>query len=148
MTDLTLRPATKTDAAKIRDLIHRVGINPLDLNWEHFLVAETTAGDFIGCAQLKPHRDGSVELASLAVEEASRGRGAARALIERLLAEGPRPLFLMCRPELGVLYERFGFRPAAEPEMTPYFRRIRRLFRLLRPLTGMEGPLIMRLDRP
>jgi GNAT superfamily N-acetyltransferase len=146
MADLRLRPATKTDSARIKDLIHRVGINPLDLNWEHFVVAESPQGVFLGCAQLKPHRDGSLELASLAVEEFARGQGAARALIERLLTGSPRPLYLMCRPELGPLYERFGFRPVGPEGMTAYFRRIRGFVRIMGFLGRFEGPLIMRLD--
>ena len=52
---------------------------------------------------------------------ARRGLGVARALIEKLIAQSPRPLYLMCRPELGVFYERFGFRVIGVEEMPPYF---------------------------
>lgn len=121
-------------------------INPLDLNWKHFIVAETDEGAFIGCAQLKPHKDGSVELASLAVEEDCRGQGVARALIEQLLAQAPRPLYLMCRPELGVFYERFGFKVIGADAMPPYFRRMLRVIRVMVFVTRREGPLIMRLE--
>jgi N-acetylglutamate synthase-like GNAT family acetyltransferase len=141
-----LRPAVESDAVKIRDLIHRVGINPMDLNWKHFIVAETDDGAFIGCAQLKPHKDKSVELASLAVEEAFRGMGVARALIEQLLAQAPRPLYLMCRPELGVFYERFGFKAIGADVMPPYFRRMLKVIRVMVFLARREGPLIMRLS--
>lgn len=141
-----LRPAVESDAVKIRDLIHRVDINPMDLNWKHFSVAETDDGSFIGCAQLKPHKDGSIELASLAVEDAFRGQGVARALIEQLLTQAPRPLYLMCRHELGVFYEPFGFRVIGAAEMPPYFRRMLRLIRVMVFLARREGPLIMRLE--
>jgi len=141
-----LRLAVDSDSLKIRDLIHRVGINPMDLNWKHFVVAEMPDGTFIGCAQLKPHRDKSLELASIAVEELFRDQGVARALIEYQLAHSPRPLYLMCRPELGSFYEKFGFRSIGLDEMPAYFRRIRRLMDTLVPLTGHEGPLIMRLE--
>ena len=73
----SVRPAFETDHQNIRSLIHRVGINPMDLNWWHFIVAELGDGTFIGCGQLKPHKDGSLELASLAVEEKYRGLGVA-----------------------------------------------------------------------
>lgn len=146
MTDLVLRPALEADSPHIRELIHRVGINPLDLNWQRFLIAETAGGLFIGCGQLKPHCDGSLELASIAVEEAYRGRGTARALIDGLLEGSRRPLFLMCRPALGSFYEKFGFRLIAVREMTPYFRRMQRLTRLFALLARQSGPLIMRLD--
>lgn len=130
---------------KIRGLIHRVGINPMDLNWKHFIVAETDEGAFIGCAQLKPHKDGSLELASLAVEDAFRGQGVAQALIEQLMAQAPRPLYLMCRPELGVFYERFGFKVISTEDMPPYFRRMLRVIRVMVFLSRHEGPLIMRV---
>jgi amino-acid N-acetyltransferase len=131
---------------KIRNLIHRVGINPMDLNWKHFIVAETPDGSFIGCTQLKPHKDKSLELASVAVEEMFRGQGVAHALIEHLLVQSSRPVFLMCRPALGLFYEQFGFRVIGPDVMPPYFRRILRLLRVLVFLTDREGPLIMRLD--
>lgn len=146
MTGFHLRQAVENDAPRIRNLIHRVGINPLGLDWRRFLVAETDDGMFIGCGQLKPHADGSLEMASLAVEEKYRGRGVSRAIIERLLAESPRPLYLMCRPELGSLYEKFGFQAVDSSALSPYFRRIRRLVHTVVSLTGRDGPLIMRLD--
>jgi N-acetylglutamate synthase-like GNAT family acetyltransferase len=141
-----LRAAIESDALKIRDLIHLVGINPMDLNWKHFLIAETPGGDFVGCAQLKPHKDGSVELASLAVKDKHRGEGIARALIEKLLTLSSRPLYLMCRPELGIFYERFGFRIIGADVMPPYFRRMVRVIKVMIFLARREGPLIMRLD--
>ena len=118
----------------------------MDLDWKHFIVAETPDGLFIGCAQLKPHKDKSLELASIAVEEMFRGQGVARALIEYLLAQSPRPVYLMCRPELDLFYEQYGFRVIGFDVMPPYFRRILRLLRVLVILTGRECPLIMRLD--
>lgn len=144
--DFFLRPALETDAVKIKNLIHRVEINPMDLNWKHFIVAETSEGIFIGCAQLKTHKDKSVELASLAVETEFRGQGVARALIEQLLRQSPRPLYLMCRNELGVFYERFGFKVINVDDMPPYFRRMLKVIRVFVFLTRREGPLIMRLD--
>jgi N-acetylglutamate synthase-like GNAT family acetyltransferase len=146
MADFLLRPAIETDAPKIRDLIHRVGINPMDLNWRHFVVVEMADGQFMGCGQLKPHSDGSLELASLAVEDGVRRQGVARALIEYFIAYSPRPLFLMCRPSLVLFYEKFGFRVIGLETMPPYFRRIRKLVRVLVFLTGRDGPAVMRLD--
>jgi N-acetylglutamate synthase-like GNAT family acetyltransferase len=146
MSNFSLRPAVETDAPRIRDLIHRVGINPMSLNWKRFVVAEAAGGEFIGCAQLKPHQDGSLELASLAVEEAYRQHGVARRLIEHLLAQSPRPLYLMCRTELGPFYEKFGFHAVETKALPPYFKRVRRLVRIMVFLAGRNGPLIMRLD--
>jgi N-acetylglutamate synthase-like GNAT family acetyltransferase len=141
-----LRPAIESDSPHIRSLIRRVGINPMDLNWRHFTIALSAEGDFVGCAQLKPHRDGSLELASLAVKEAYRSLGVARALIEHLLARSPRPLYLMCRPELQPLYEKFGFKVIGAESMPPYFQRITRLIRIFGGISSHSGPLVMRLD--
>jgi len=146
ITKFSLRPAVEFDAMKIRDLIRRVGINPMDLHWKRFIVAEADDGSFIGCAQLKRHKDKSVELASLAVEEGFRGQGIARALIEQLLSQSPRPLYLMCRPELGVFYEIFGFKVIGKEVMPTYFRRMLRVISVFVFLSRREGPLIMRLD--
>jgi N-acetylglutamate synthase-like GNAT family acetyltransferase len=141
-----LRDADEADSAKIKDLIRRVFINRTGLDWRHFTVAETDADEFIGCAQLKPHRDGSVELASLAVEEAHRGEGVARRLIEHLLAVGPRPLYLMCRPALVPLYKKFGFHVVEDEPVSSFFQRIRFLLRAGRMFTGKQLGFIMRLD--
>jgi len=78
-------------------LINRVGINPLGLDWKRFIVAETHYGGFIGCGQLKPPKDSSLELASIAVDASYRGQGVARAMIEHLLA----PSLLSGRPLTG-----------------------------------------------
>lgn len=37
--DFTLRTARAEDDAAIRKLIHQVGINPLGLHWERFILA-------------------------------------------------------------------------------------------------------------
>ncbi|MFH1184221.1 MAG: GNAT family N-acetyltransferase [Chloroflexota bacterium] len=129
--DFSLRPATAHDSAAIRALIRRVRINPSNLDWRHFLVAVDGAGRLIGCGQLKPHRPDIIELASIAVEESYRGHGVARTVIDRLIAEAPRPLYLTCRSSLGPLYAKWGFRELAVPEMPAYFRRLARVMSLL-----------------
>ena len=146
MPEFVLRPASEGDSPHIRQLIRRAGINPFGLDWRHFVVAETGQGTFAGCGQLKPHGDGSVELASIAVEEAYRGQGVARSVIQRLLAQAPRPLYLTCRPRLGPFYDKFGFRPAEQGALPPYFRRVHRLMGFVTRWAGRPGPLIMRLD--
>jgi len=138
----TLRPATADDAAAIRALIRRVRINPLGLHWQRFIVAVSPRGEVIACGQVKPHGDGSRELASIAVAPEWRGLGAARAIITQLVAAHPPPLYLTCRAGLTPFYLKFGFRPIAEAEMPPYFRRLSRLFGLMRPWLD-EGLTVM-----
>jgi GNAT superfamily N-acetyltransferase len=139
-----LRRASRQDAGAIRRLIRRVGINPLGLNWRRFLIAVDSGGRLVGCGQVKPHNDGTRELASIAVEPDWRGRGIAREIIETLMAENPPPLYLTCRADLEPLYNRFGFRVLQPGEMERDLRRIWRMVRLARRvIPGMPQILVM-----
>jgi N-acetylglutamate synthase-like GNAT family acetyltransferase len=148
LVEFTLRPAVQTDFTAIRALIHTVHINPMGLDWRHFLVAVKSERALLACGQIKPHTDGSRELASIAVQEQARGQGLARAIIGALLArEVQRPLYLMCRARLEPLYVKFGFRAIATPEMPPYFQRISRAERIFNSKAQPEDRLlVMRLD--
>ncbi len=123
----SLRPATAVERFRIRRLVRGARLNPTGLRWQRFLVAVAPDGQVIGCAQIKPHADGSRELASVVVDPAWRGRGVARALIKRLLETNTPPLYLTCRAALGDFYARFGFHTVPREEMPRYFRRIARL---------------------
>jgi N-acetylglutamate synthase-like GNAT family acetyltransferase len=142
-----LRPAVKVDAPAIRRLIWQAHINPMSLDWERFIVAVNEQDQVIGCAQIKPHHDGTSELASIVVQPEQRGRGIARALIEQFLSNSPRPLYLTCRSSLRPFYEKFGFRVLVPQEMPPY---LNRLWRFVRVLTFLfrraETMLVMVLD--
>jgi len=146
--EFIVRRALAKDNRGIKRLIHMVHINPLGLDWRRFYIAETPQGDLLGCGQIKPHRDGSQEMASIAVEEKSRGRGVAREIISRLLIEEPRrPLYLMCRTRLSNFYQKFGYHPIQPVEMPNYFNRIYRAERIFNMDAKPENRLmIMRLD--
>jgi len=126
-----IRQAEESEIPRIRALIYAVKINPMNLDWRRFIVAVSPDDELIGCGQIKPHRDGSRELASLAVVPEWRERGVARQIIETLLVAYPGELYLTCRGRLGAFYEKFGFQVISETEMPPYFRKISRLSRLL-----------------
>jgi N-acetylglutamate synthase-like GNAT family acetyltransferase len=127
MTTFTIHPARETDLPAIKELIYSNEINPMGIAWQRFIVATGPDGKVIGCGQLKPHRKEILELASLAVSSEYRNQGIARAIIEHLLADSPRPLYLMCRSRLEPLYEKFGFRAITYEEMPRYFQRISKL---------------------
>ncbi|RMG99292.1 MAG: N-acetyltransferase [Chloroflexi bacterium] len=133
----TLRPAQKKDADTIRQMIKKARLNPMGLDWRRFIVAIDENGRIIGCGQVKPHRDGSRELASLVVQKPWRKKGVARAIITHLQQQHHPPLWLMCGSHLIPFYTKHGFQHITNPnQMPPYFRRINHLFHLysrLRP---------------
>lgn len=140
---VTIRPAREEESAQIRDLIHLVGINPMGLDWKRFVVAVNDHDEMLGCGQLKPHGSDILELASLAVYPGHQGKGVARAIIEHLLKDSPRPLYLMCESGLGPMYEKFGFRPISYEEMPRYFQRISKLAGLVTTLAQREERLLI-----
>jgi N-acetylglutamate synthase-like GNAT family acetyltransferase len=142
-----MRPASKADFPAIRRLIYRTGINPMGLAWQRFLIAVDEQDKLVGCGQVKPHKDGTLELASIAVVPERRGEGIASRIIEQLIAEHPVRLYLTCRASLGPFYKQFGFREARQEELTPYFRRIQHLVGFMMRLgLGEEGLLVMLND--
>ncbi len=148
MADFIIRPATQEEFQAIRTLIHTVQINPMGLEWGRFQVAMSPGGELLGCGQVKPHSDGTKELASIAVRETERGQGIAGAIITTLIELEPgRPLYLMCRARLNSFYDKFGFRAIKFKEMPPYSKRISRVERLFNSSAQAEDRLlVMRLD--
>lgn len=144
---ITIRPARETESGQIRSLILSAGINPTGLDWKRFVVAVNDSDTMIGCGQLKPHGQNILEIASIAVYPEYRGQGIARAIIEHLLQDSPRPLYLMCESSLGSFYEKFGFRAIPYTEMPRYFQRISKLAGLVTSLARREeGLLVMKLQ--
>lgn len=147
MEKYTLRSAQESESGQIKDLIHLAGINPMGLDWKRFIVAVDDRDQVLGIGQVKPHGTEILELASIAVHPDYRGQGIARAIVERLLEDSPRPLYLMCASSLGPLYEKFGFHSVAYEEMPRYFQRISKLAGLVTTLAHRnEHLLIMKLQ--
>jgi N-acetylglutamate synthase-like GNAT family acetyltransferase len=117
----------------------------MGLDWRQFIVGVDPSGNLVGCGQVKNHGDGSRELSSIAVIPSQRGKGIARAIIEHLLKIHPDPLYLTCRAPLRSFYEKFGFHVIPKEEMTPYFRRVYRIFRMLRSLRVVQEELLVML---
>src|SRR5215213_8657856 len=97
--DINIRPARSADQPSITRMVHSAQLLPFGLDWAHFLVAET-AGHIIGTGQIKLHRDGSHEIASLVVLEDYRKSGVGRMLVQALMLRTNRPIYLICPEHL------------------------------------------------
>jgi N-acetylglutamate synthase-like GNAT family acetyltransferase len=126
------------DEPAIRRLIREARINPMNLDWPHFLVAEE-AGEIIGIGQVKTHRDGSSELASIAVTPSRQGQGIGTSVVNALLERhGQGVLHLTCERRNEGYYERFGFRRIPRREFPKYFARLLPFVNAVARLGGTE----------
>lgn len=117
-----IRDAAVNDAATIRRIVRAANINPSGLDWPRFVVAED-AGKIVGVGQVKQHRDGTRELASIAVIPARQAQGIGSAIIRELLSREAGIVHLTCRSGLQGYYERFGFVRLEPRGYPPYFAR-------------------------
>jgi N-acetylglutamate synthase-like GNAT family acetyltransferase len=140
---VSIRPATATDQGAIAGLIREVRLNPRDLDWRRFVVADD-AETLVGCAQVRVHARGTHELASVAVTADRRGSGIGGRLVEAVLARELDDTYLMTRRETASYFERFGFRRIAPAEAPSDFRR---QFRIGQVFTTIISPLARRWIR-
>jgi predicted GNAT family N-acyltransferase len=122
----------------------------MDLDWKRFIIAVDEQDQVIATGQVKPHNGGNIwELASIAVAGEHRGKGLARAIIEYLLKDSPRPLYLTCRSQLQPLYQKFGFQPLSYDEMPRYYQRLSKLAGVFITITRQDetdGLSVMKLQ--
>ena len=112
-------------------------------------MAVSDEGVLIGCGQVRPHKGGIWEMASVAVDKAWRGKGLAIAGGKFIVNSSPRPLWGTCISTSMPFYQRFGAVEVVDPKQMPSFLRFRRrlaniLFRLARK---KEYLAVMVLDR-
>lgn len=142
MKSFSIQPATKEHQSAIKTLIKDAGINPMGLKWQRFLVALDDTGTVIGCGQVKPHRDGSHELASIAVTHSWRGQGVASAVINEIVKQASQSLWLTCMSHLIPFYEPFGFVEMQDRKQMPaYFRRVLWIFPVFARFSSAKGYL-------
>ncbi len=103
----TIRPATESDQAIIKQMVRDEGLDPTALHWSHFLVAEAD-GDIVGIGQIRPYRK-CRELGSLAVRKPYRGTGVGSQIVRALLAQESGDVYLECLHFNEGYYARFGF---------------------------------------
>ena len=146
---IAIRPATAADQQTLVAIIRQARLNPMNLTWPHFVVAVDEASNtIVGTGQIKRHNDGSYELASIATLPAYQRQGIAGRVIRHLMAGHTDDLYLTCRHSLEGFYQRFGFRPLADVEMPPYFRRLAKIARtMIRLARSNDRLLVMKLQR-
>ena len=118
---MTLRPATQADQSTITAMVRMAKLNPVNLRWANFWVAEAD-GHIVGVGQLRPHADGSRELASLVVQLANRHQDIGGRLVRQLLTLCPGPIYLFCEDALEGYYARFGFHGVGREVLPPPWR--------------------------
>jgi amino-acid N-acetyltransferase len=145
----TIRPANAADQSAIKAIVYAARLIPRDLDWRRFVVAEED-GRIVGVGQVRPHNDGSRELASLAVVPERQAQGIGGALIRALLARESGAVYLMCMERLEPFYRRFGFRRLGRAELPSSFRFVGRfapVFAVISVLFGRRTqPIVMRRD--
>jgi amino-acid N-acetyltransferase len=115
---IEIRPATADDQESIVALVRRERLNPTGLHWRNFVVAQNL-GRIVGAGQIRKHKDGSRELASLVVEPSWREQGLAARLIETLLASEHGHLFVITSERRSAYFARWRFQ-TADRSRTPW----------------------------
>lgn len=140
----TIRPATEADGPAIRALIREAQLNPRDLTWRRFLVADD-GGTVVACAQVRVHGAGTRELASVAVRKGRRGEGIGDTISEAAIAREPvRPLYLFTAGPTIAYWQRFAF---ALVEGGDVPADMRGSFRVARFLVGLFSVLTLHRHR-
>jgi amino-acid N-acetyltransferase len=146
---ITIRSAAPEDQAIIVSLIRLAKLNPRNLHWQNFLIAEEN-GQITGIRQVKVHPQGTREVASVFVLPEYRRQGISARLMEELLARETGPLYTMVNEKRAPYYEKFGFRRVEVNELPGDFAREYRIGRIvtaLMPLFGRERVRIVPLKR-
>ena len=119
---ITIRPALEADQPTIVSMIHEANLNPRNLHWQNFLVAEQD-GNVVGIRQVKVHSQGTREVASGFVLPDYRRQGISAQLMNALLARETVPLYTMVNEKRSPYYEQFGFRRVEVNRLPSDFRK-------------------------
>ena len=117
-----IRPAVEADQQTIVSFVQQAHINPRNLHWQNFLIAEED-GQIVGIRQVKVHAQGTREVASGFVLPEYRRRGISALLMNEIIAGEKDTLYLMCNKKRKTYYEPFGFREVRFTELPRDFLR-------------------------
>ena len=135
---ITIRPARQEDQQTIVSFVRQAKINPRNLHWEHFLVAEEN-GKVVGIRQVKVHPAGTREVASGFVLPQYRKRGISARLMNEILTREHGPLYSLIDQKWLPYYEQFGFRRVGVKELPSDFRKEYRIGRIVTSLLSLFG---------
>jgi amino-acid N-acetyltransferase len=127
---ISIRRALETDQTTIVSLIRQAKINPRNLHWQNFLVAEEN-GQVVGMRQVKIHSQGTREVASGFVLPEYRRQGISARLMNELLARERGPLYTMLNEKWAPYHEQFGFKRVDVSQLPSDFRKEYRIGRIV-----------------
>ena len=133
---ITIRPARQEDQETIVSLIRQAKLNPRNLKWQHFVVAEEN-GSVVGIRQVKVYAQGTREVASGFVLPEYRRQGISAQLMNALLAREAGPLYTMVNEKRAYYYEQFGFRRVEVSRLPSDFRKEYRIGRIVTSLMSL-----------
>ncbi len=139
----TIRSAHAGDEATIKAFIRAEHLDPMNVHWPNFLVAEE-AGRIIGIGQVKPFRSGR-ELGSLVVTADRRQSGVGGAIIRALIERERGPLLLFCLAYREPYYAKFGFQRCGLRDLPGQFKL---KYALGTALTTLVGHRLIVMQRP
>jgi amino-acid N-acetyltransferase len=134
--DITIRPALQEDQETITSFIRQAKLNPRNLHWQNFLVAEKD-GEIVGIRQVKVYSQGTREVASGFVLPQYRRQGISAQLMKALLARVTGPLYTMVNEKRSAYYEQFGFRRVEVSQLPSDFRKEYRIGRIVTTLLSL-----------
>lgn len=133
---LTIRPARQEDKETIVSFIRQAKLNPRNLNWQNFLVAEEN-NELVGIRQVKVYERGTREVASGFVLPGYRRQGISAQLMRALLARETGPLYTMVNEKRAPYYEQFGFRRVDASQLPLDFHKEYRIGRIVTTLMSI-----------
>ena len=133
---ITIRPAAETDQSTIEKFIQEAKLNPRNLHWERFLIAEEE-GKIVGVRQVKIYKHGTREIASGFLLTEYRRQGISAQLMKALLAREGGPLYTMVNEKRSPYYEQFGFRRVKVSQRPSDFRQEYLLGRIITTLLSL-----------
>jgi N-acetylglutamate synthase-like GNAT family acetyltransferase len=134
-----VRAAGPDDQSVIAGLVRQARLNPRDLRWSRFVVAERERDRaVVAVAQVRVYPDGTRELASLVVQPARRSLGVATSLVDALMAAEDEAVYTVIDRRFIGHFAKWGFEEV-DPATLP--RSLARVYRMGRMVAAVGSVL-------